>query len=54
MLLIDGLNWMSGLQSDEALTMPDDAPEGYVLEVDLEYPSTTTTATAIILWRPRH
>jgi hypothetical protein len=38
MLPVDGFKWASGLQISEVLAAPDDAPEGYVLEVDLEYP----------------
>jgi hypothetical protein len=51
MLPVGGFEWVPDLQIDEVLAAPDDAPEGYVLEVDLEYPSTSTTATAITRWR---
>jgi hypothetical protein len=37
-LPVGGFEWVSGLQSDEVLAMPDDGREKYVLEVDLEYP----------------
>jgi hypothetical protein len=37
MLPVGGFEWVNP-QIDEVLTTQDDAPEGYVLEVDLEYP----------------
>jgi hypothetical protein len=38
MLSVGGFEWAPGPQIDEVLATPDDAKEGYVLEVDLEYP----------------
>jgi hypothetical protein len=37
-LPIGRFKWASGLQISDVLATPDDALEGYVLEVDLEYP----------------
>jgi len=34
---VGGFQWVNP-ELDEVLTTPDDAPEGYVLEVDLDYP----------------
>jgi len=37
LLPVGGFQWVNP-ELDEVLTTPDDAPEGYVLEVDLDYP----------------
>jgi len=37
LLSVGGFQWVNP-ELDEVLTTPDDAPEGYVLEVDLDYP----------------
>ena len=37
LLPVGGFQWVNP-ELDEALTTPDDDPEGYVLEVDLDYP----------------
>jgi len=37
LLPVGGFQWVNPEQG-EVLTTPDDAPEGYVLEVDLDYP----------------
>ena len=37
LLSVGGFQWVNP-ELDEVLTTPDEAPEGYVLEVDLDYP----------------
>jgi len=37
LLPVGGFQWVNP-ELDEALTTPDADPEGYVLEVDLDYP----------------
>jgi len=37
LLPVGGFQWVNP-ERDEVLTTPDDAPEGYVLQVDLDYP----------------
>jgi len=37
LLPVGGFQWVNA-ELDEVLTMPDDAAEGYIIEVDLEYP----------------
>ena len=38
-LLVGGFQWLNSTESklDEVLATPDDASEGYVLEVDMDY-----------------
>jgi len=37
LLPVGGFQWVNA-ELDEVLTTPDDATEGYIVEVDLEYP----------------